>query len=432
MNHIFQKHIGLIFWTQVLIVIFLVPATHAQSPKRLWVLQEPGKIVEYDITTFAELKTQKVFHCLIEQPKYLRINAKGQMLFLPPHGVFRGGKKSQICEDRVWFRDGHRDKEWFLKNTKTKGGHSGKNTVKETVLRGFLSADTESLFWFENIFETVKGESNRELSVLITSKVWQTGLDGASPLTIKDFASPRCDCGTGVCSETCPEWDFWTPDGVVGNVFLMTNMTPGQIATDYHESLLFQRSGQGWQVRKLPEPVTKPLTASANGDILIVAIEGLGCCGWDNEGSDRILMLKKDKVFPVYDEFERYDNRNYDVSFFATDAKLSPDNEMLAYTLVSTARATEEIRLSSEGKENPEELIRIRKTIAELPAIDVVKLGTKPRPVTMIHQATLVGWLSENEILVVQDGHLAVYNILGNKRQDTSIRVRSIADVFLR
>src|SRR5450759_1824821 len=74
-------------WTQVLVAAVLVSAVHAQSPKQLWVLQEPDEIVEYDVTKFAARRTMKVPRRLVEHPEYLSINTKGQMVFLPPKGA---------------------------------------------------------------------------------------------------------------------------------------------------------------------------------------------------------------------------------------------------------------------------------------------------------------------------------------------------------
>ena len=75
------------YWTQVLLVAFLVSAAHGQSPKQLWVLQEPDEIVEYNVTTFTARRTLKVPRRLIEHPEYLSVNANGQMVFLPPNGA---------------------------------------------------------------------------------------------------------------------------------------------------------------------------------------------------------------------------------------------------------------------------------------------------------------------------------------------------------
>jgi hypothetical protein len=40
--------------------------------------------------------------------------------------------------------------------------------------------------------------------------------------------------------------------------------------------------------------------------------------------------------------------------------------------------------------------------------------------------------VSDREILVAQDGRLAVYDIRDSRRKETTIRVRRAADAFLR
>ncbi len=421
-------------WTQVLGAALLVSTAHAQSPKQLWVLQEPDEIVEYDVTTFAVRHTMKVPRRLVEHPEYLSINAKGQMVFLPLKGAQWASGEMASASDRMWFWDGHQGRERKLEGRKTPGGSAGKPTVTETALQWFLSAGGESLFWFENTFEKVTDESGPERSVRSTSQIRRTDLAGGQPEMIASPSSAGwCECATGVCSETCPEWDFWAPDGVVSDFFLVTRVTPGQQESTYHESLLYQRSGRTWQAKKLPQAIQKPLTASEKGEILVAAIPDGGCCGWENESNDQTLLLLRDgKMYVLYDESDHYHNRNYDVSFYTSDARLGVDNAMLAYTLVSTASIGSQIRLSSDGKENAEELARVRKTIGELPAVEVVHLGIPPRSAAVIPHAGLVGRLSDRELLVAQGGRLTVYDIRGSKRKETTIRVRSAADAFLR
>ena len=43
-----------------------------------------------------------------------------------------------------------------------------------------------------------------------------------------------------------------------------------------------------------------------------------------------------------------------------------------------------------------------------------------------------MGWVSDRELPVAQDGRLVVYDIRGGKLKETAIRVRSAADAFLR
>jgi hypothetical protein len=40
--------------------------------------------------------------------------------------------------------------------------------------------------------------------------------------------------------------------------------------------------------------------------------------------------------------------------------------------------------------------------------------------------------LTDTDILVAREGRLAVYDVRGSKRKETTIRVRSAADAFLR
>ncbi|MCX6542794.1 MAG: hypothetical protein NTV05_00060 [Acidobacteria bacterium] len=418
---------------KLLAATFLATAVHAQSPKQLWVLQGPDQIVEYDAITFASRRTLTVPRRLIEHPEYLSINATGQMLFLPLEGVQWGGGEMATAADRVWFWDGRQAREWKLEGPKTSGVSAGTPTVTETTRRWCLSARGEALYWFENRFEKITNGLGLERSVRSAARVWRTNLAGDGPETIATLASAGwCQCTTGTCSESCPEWSFWAPDGVVDDFFLVTRMTPGQIGSSYHESVLYQRSGRTWRGTKLPEPVERPLAGSPNGGVLVAAVPDGGCCGWENESNDQTLFLRNRKASVLYDETRRYDNRNYDVSFFTADARLTVGNGMLAHTIVSTARSGGDIRLSLDGKANPEELARMRTAIAELPAVEILQLGDPPRSTVIIHQAELVGWLSDRELLLAQNGRLVVYDSRGNRVKETSIRVRTAADAFLR
>jgi len=417
----------------VLAAALLGTAVHAQTPKQLWVLQGPDQIVEYDAVTFAARRTLAVPRRLIEHPEYLSLNTRSQMLFLPPEGAQWGGGEMAAAADRVWFWNGQQAREWKLEGPKTSGVSAGTPTVTESARQWYISAGEEWLFWFENTFEKIIDGPGHERSVRATARVWRTNIAGDGPETIASVSSAGwCPCTTGTCSESCPEWSFWAPDGVVDDFFLLTRVTPGQIGSTYHESLLYQRSGKRWPVKKLPEPIERPLTGSEKGEVLIAAVPDGGCCGWENEGNDQTLLLRTGKSSMLYDETRRYGNRNYDVSFFTAGARLTASNEMLAHTIVSTARSGSDIRLSLDGEENADDLARVRRAIADLPGVEIVKVGLTPRSVAIIRHAELVGWLSDRELLVAQDGRLVVYDTRGNRLKETPIRLRSAADAFLR
>lgn len=418
------------------VLAFALPAgspARAQSPARLWILQVPDQIVEYDVATLVARRSVTVPRRLLEHPEYLSVNAAGQMMFLPPNGMQWAGGEMAAAQGRVWFWDGRQARERKLDGTKTTGGTAAAPAVTETALEWFLSAGGESLFWFENTFEKIMGASGGERSVRTTARVWRTDLAGAAAETTATLTSPaRCRCTTGVCSESCPEWSFWAPDGVVDDFFLLTRVTPGQTEATYHESLLYQRSGPAWLPRKLPKPVERALTASEKGELLVAAVPDAGCCGWENESNDQTLLWQNGKSVVLYDEVGHYDNRDYDVSFYSAGARLAAGGAMLAHTIVSTAAAGGDVRLSDSGKDNAVELTRVRQAIADLPAVEIVQLGAAPRRAAIILHASLVGWLGNNELLVAQDGRLAVYDARGIKQRETAIRLRSGADAFLR
>jgi hypothetical protein len=101
-------------------------------------------------------------------------------------------------------------------------------------------------------------------------------------------------------------------------------------------------------------------------------------------------------------------------------------------TIVSTARPNQPFQLAEDGQANPEESQRIRKALAELPAVEVKSLEDAPRRLVYLPHATLVGWMSEKEILIVEDHLLVVYTVTTGARRKSGIRVEDAGRVFLR
>jgi hypothetical protein len=218
---------------------------------------------------------------------------------------------------------------------------------------------------------------------------------------------------------------------VVDDWFVLTSVVPGQLQPDYDRSILYRRAGARWQPETLAEPIETLFTGSRGGDTIVAGVLDRGCCGWLNESSDRTILIQRDKSAVLLDEFTRFDNRNYDISFYSTGARLAPGNQLVALTIQADDLGND-IRLSSEGKANAAELTRIRAAIAEQPLVEVVQPSNPPKTVGSIPHAAVVGWLSDRELLVAMEGHLAVYDASGKKIRDTPIRLRSAADAFLR
>ncbi len=105
---------------------------------------------------------------------------------------------------------------------------------------------------------------------------------------------------------------------------------------------------------------------------------------------------------------------------------------MVAITIASTSSPNCDIRLSDDGKPNPAELARIRHSIAGLPAVEVLTAEDPPRRLALLPHATLVGWLSGKEILVIENGILTAFDVGSGARRTSPIKVPGQSFVFLR
>jgi hypothetical protein len=408
-----------------------------RAPSRLWVLQPPDTIVEYDVAAFGAKRTIKVPRRLLDHPEYLSISANGQMAFVPPAGTEWAEADPALPGNRAWIWDGQQAHAWPVEVSESGPQAAEAIPRTRTVRHWFLSTNGDSLFWFETTLEyrpeKAVADSGPQFSVRASARVWRTDLAGGRRRQVAAFpVGGWCRCGTGACEETCPEWELWAPDGTVGDFFLATRVTPGQLQTTWHESVRYLRSGSTWRSSPLPRAVEKLLGASARGDALIAAVLDGACCGWDNESSDQLLLLRDGKVIVLYDEFARYSNQNYDVSIFPSGARLAPGESLVAYTLVSTAPAGGEIRLASSGTPDSAALTRLRAALPGLPAVEILEPGSPSSPPAVIPRAGLVGWLTDRELLVAREGVLTVCDRVGNTGRATSIRVRSASDAFLR
>jgi hypothetical protein len=225
----------------------------------------------------------------------------------------------------------------------------------------------------------------------------------------------------------------WAPEAGVDKVFLMTQFVAGQTGPTYKASTRYREDGGKWNAERLPEPLQRVLDLASDGNMIVEAIPDTGCCGWVNQSNDQTLVLLSDgKKRIVFDEREAYQNPDYDVSFYTSNAKLSPELGLAAMTIVSTGQANKAFQLTEDGQANPEESQRIRKALAELPAVEVKSIGETPQRVAFLPHAELVSWISEKEILVVENHVLVAYNVKTGTRRKSSVRVDDAARVFLR
>ena len=408
---------------------------NAQSGKRLWVLQEPNGVAEYDPSTFVLRSSQQVPAEIFQSPQDLQMNGKGQMLFLRAMVREPDGLVHESSTPKVWFWDGSSAKFLNRRVTTTHAPSGGNVLVSSARPRCFLSANGAHLFWFENRHETLQTpDLGEDISINTIFHAWQTDLSGEHAEDIATYTFAPCQCETAVCSETCPNASYWLPENGIDDHFITTNWIEGQIGSEYQASFLYRKSAGGWRESKLPHAMERVLDSASDGGgvVLIEAISDSGCCGWSNESDDRTLLTRNGKTVALFDEFQQYQNQDYDVSFFTANAKLSPHSILAALTVAGTNEPGSKIRLSDSGKANADELSHIQKALAELPAVEVLRLEDPPKRTALIPHARLVGWVNDQEILLVENGFLASYNVVSGKRRRSEIRVLKESYVFLR
>ena len=398
--------------------------------KRLWVLRAPGEMVEYDPVTFAPKQTVKVPREAVQSPQEFSVNRLGQMLFVPALALPLSENDAESTH-KVWFWNG-RTAITIDQGVSRKVEKEGSNlAITESLPVPHLSSDGAHLFWFANQALRLQRE-DVDLSTMNAWQAWRTDGAGAAGEDLSSSKLPDCRCTTGTCEETCPYHVIWVPDDGVGKFFLLTQFVAGQTQREYKESTRYEEEAGKWKANPLVPPLRRLLDAASGGRVIVEAVPDTGCCGWVNESDDQTLVRNYDKTLTVFDERASYNNPDYDVSFYTSNARLSPERGLVAMTIVATSQPNQPIQLAEEGQANPEESQSIRKALAELPAVEVKTVDDSPRRVAFLPHVTLVGWISEKEILVLENHLLVAFNVATKARRKSSIRAEDAAHVFLR
>jgi hypothetical protein len=409
-------------------LLLLTTASLGQG-KRLWVLRPPGEMVEYDPATFAVKQTVKIPAEALQSPANISVNRVGQILYATPVSLPLG-EEDVAPAHKVWFWNGHSATTFDQGITREVHATGSNQAVTEAAPMPFPSAEGKRLFWFANQARRLVRDG-LDLSTDTDWQAWQTDLQGAGREELATAKFPDCRCATGTCEESCASGVVWTPEGGVDKFFLMTQFVAGQTEPQYKASMRYQEQAGKWTASELPEPLQRELDASPGGETIVEAIPDTGCCGWSNQSNDQTLVLRDGKKLTIFDEQATYNNSDYDVSFYTSNARLSPELGYVAMTIASTAQANKPIQLAEQGQANPEESQRIRKALTELPAVEVKSMDEAAKRMAYIPHATLVGWLSEKEILMVEDHVLVVYTVGTGARRKSGVRVDDAARVFL-
>jgi hypothetical protein len=414
----------------VLCAIALVTIPLWGQGKRVWVLQASGEMVEYDPASFAVKATVKLPAEAGAAAQNLAVNAQGQILFATPVSL-PVAEEDATAKQKAWLWNGKTSTTIDLGVKRDIGATGSNQMVSELAPAVFLSQDGGHLYWFANSARRLQRE-DFDLSIETTWQAWRTDLSGGAREDLASVKLPDCRCPTGACEESCPVGVVWVPDDGVGNYFLLTQFVAGKTGGVYKSGSVYKENGGKWTATALAEPVRRVLDAANGGDVIVEAIPDSGCCGWVNESDDQTVVRKDRKKLTVFDELSAYKNADYDVSFFTTNAQLSLDLDLVAMTIAATATPNQTIQLAEQGQANPEESKEVRKNLAELPAVEVKTADDSTKRIAFLPHATAIGWISEKELLIVEDHMLVLYNVGTGARKKSSVRVEDAGRVWVR
>ena len=389
----------------------------------IWVLQADGKLAAHDAADFRNWQTMALPPEAKGHPERISISRHGAVLVSYPAG-------EDVSLRRFWQSDPRL-------GSPLAGGADGRTPapgggylITSAIPQVHFSSDPERLFWFENHKQAVNRDG-LDISVTAVFLAWTTNRQGEDVRRVAEVPYPKCTCQTGACEESCPEAMVWVPEAGITDFFFVTRWVPGQLQPDFQQTDLYRLQNGRWLNQKLPAPVEQFADMADHGNVFIQVVSDGGCCGWDNASDDQTLLLRHGQPAVIWDEREQFHNDNYDVSFFTSRARLSPDGLRVAYTLASSAQPGAEIRLSDSGKDNPEELRRIRKAIGEMPRVEVLALADLKKAVARL-PGELVDWLDSKRILIVQAGELVILDVESGTKTPTQVKATGARQVFVR
>ena len=400
-----------------------VPAGPPAGRTLIWVLQPDNKLAAYDAADFRNWQTLALPTEAKDHPERISISRQGAVLVTYPVG-------ENVPLRRFWQSDPRLSSSLVGGADDRTPAPGGGYLITSAIPQVHFTSDRERLFWFENRKQTLNRD-NLDISVTTVFLAWTTDRHGEDVRQVAEVPFPQCTCDTGACEETCPEAQVWAPEAGITDFFFVTRWVPGQLGPHFQQTDLYRLQNGRWVGQKLPTPVEQFADMADHGNVFIGVVSDSGCCGWANESDDQALLFRNGQSTVIYDERQRFHNDNYDVSFFTSRARLSPDGSRVAYTLAATASPSEEIRLSDSGKENPEELRRVKKAISELPRVEVLAV-TDPKKAVVGLPGELVDWLDAKRILIVQAGELVVVDVDSGTKAMTRIKAASALQVFVR
>jgi hypothetical protein len=402
--------------TVAALVLAAACSATSRAGRRVWVFQPPSQVVAIDAADFSKGPVVAIPIEAYEHRQPIGINAHDQMLVTLPSRhlwLWTGAKAETLSSDpRLAHQSG------------PPGAQGGPTTT------WMLGADGRSLFCKQDDAWTVAhADGGGDSLYALRTRIVRTDLSGRVVETALDHTFPPCDCETAVCSETCPVALLDVPGNVIGGAFVFSHFTEGQTSRTMGPSTLYRQGVKGWAASEIHQAFDECVLLPS-GDGLLVGSDG-GCCGDVNGSSDRASWRGADTASTLYDEWTEFHNSAYQVTFAVARACIAPGGGRTALAITSTQPAAGPIELSEDGQDDPKTLAAIRRSLAELPVVEVYATGRHPTLIRRLTHVALAQWISADEILVADNGRLVAIDVTTGRRRESTIQVRGADDVIV-
>jgi hypothetical protein len=421
-------------------------AAEAQPPATRVFVREETRVVEYDLSTGQAVRTVTLPDDA-RLPDYSRlapdrrngiwINRVGQIaVMLQPEGG----------QARLWFWDGR--VAHVVSRPQPESAASLPDNVglpaREDLVQAVPSADGVCLYWITDdvrIPRQVKRPYSEVPEIARTVRVQRTNAAGQGSAEIARVAFEPCVCETSGCEETCPEASLRAPETGIDDAFFITSWIPGQLDSTLKATDRWIRRDRSWTRETLPSPVESFLDI-ADGETCLTRIGDAGCCGWVNSNSDQTVLWRSGQASILFDEWKRFGNSDYDITFWSANARLSPDRARVAHTLdrvfvdetlgrANSSDPAPNIRLAeSATKPNPAALARIHREMRPLPAVEVLALdGAVER---RIAHRRLIGWRDPDRLVLLAGRSVVIFDTRTGQEYATGIQAEDVHRIWLR
>lgn len=379
----------------------------------------------------------------------IEINQSGNILYEKGFSSYDG--RLGFLLKRLWLWDG--EKEYIAEisykiNCFPDRDHCVEN---DTVSDVHLSADSGEFYWTIN---KIVGFKEEPLSYKLNIEVYRGHFVSGRLIEEQVAVAPfnECKCGTGVCSETCPVGIMITPEEGVKDFIKIQHFVYGQLGSSVEGYTYLEKKGNEWAETYIDKNRRDPVRPD------IEIRDDTGCCGWVNNSPDVLVAILRGRYITIYDEWERFKNVDFDISFYVDATSLSKDYSKIAYVIKPSESGVEEyqktglIRFSAgtgmrsgtfdymeylkgaiKERSILEGLEYIKSIIDDFPLIEIKSIEDPSRAILTIKNAELAGWFDDNRVLVFKSGNQYIYDLTApDNPLELPIKAESVEHIFIR